>query len=64
MLTAVLQFSRPLIIHVALCLFHLHFQLVDLLFDEEVAAGVGSGLLIPWPPSPRPNIVAKTPTSR
>ncbi len=27
--------------------------LVDLLFGEEVARKVGSGLLIPWPPDPR-----------
>ena len=38
--------------------------LVDHLFGEEVAAGVGRGLLIPWPPSPRPDMVAETPTGR
>ena len=25
--------------------------LVDLLFGEEVARGIGQGLLIPWPPT-------------
>lgn len=33
--------------------------LVERLFGEDVAAGVGSGLLIPWPPVPRPDIVAE-----
>lgn len=34
--------------------------LVDHLFGEEVAAGVGRGLLIPWPPPPgeRPAIIS------
>ncbi len=33
--------------------------LVDLLYGEEVAAGVGRGLLIPWPPdlSQRPSVL-------
>ena len=33
--------------------------LVDLLFGEEVAAGVGRGLLIGWPPPPgeRPPVI-------
>jgi transcriptional regulator GlxA family with amidase domain len=33
--------------------------LVDLLYGEEVAAGIGGGLLIPWPPDPerRPPVV-------
>lgn len=35
--------------------------LVDHLFGQQVAAGVGRGLLIPWPPTPadRPAIVSK-----
>jgi len=34
-------------------------HLVDLLYGEEVAAGVGRGLIIPWPPQPAvmPSIV-------
>ncbi len=34
--------------------------LVDQLFGEDVAAGVGGGLLIPWPPPPgeRPSIIS------
>lgn len=34
--------------------------LVDLLYGEEVARGVGAGLLIPWPPSPsgRPSYIS------
>lgn len=37
--------------------------LIDHLFGEKVAAGVGRGLLIPWPPLPseRPAIVRTTP---
>ena len=33
--------------------------LVDLLYGEKVASGVGGGLLIPWPPDPaaRPPVV-------
>ena len=27
-------------------------HLVDLLYGEKVAAGVGRGLLVPWPPPP------------
>jgi len=38
--------------------------LVDHLFGQDVAAGVGRGLLIEWPPSPRPAMVAETPTGR
>jgi transcriptional regulator GlxA family with amidase domain len=40
--------------------------LVDRLFGEQVAAGVGSGLLIPWPPPPgsRPPIVSEPGRSR
>ena len=40
--------------------FEAAMYLVDLLFGEEVATGVGSGLLITWPPPPgqRPEIVS------
>jgi transcriptional regulator GlxA family with amidase domain len=39
--------------------------LVDLLFGEKVASGVGGGLLIPWPPEPgdRPPVITD-PTMR
>ncbi|MCZ6507508.1 MAG: hypothetical protein O7A04_05600, partial [Acidobacteria bacterium] len=40
--------------------------LVDYLFGQQVAAGVGRGLLIPWPPAPddRPVIVSHPHRSR
>ena len=41
--------------------YDLAMYLVDLLYGEEAAAGVGRGLLIPWPPEPKtmPNIVVE-----
>ncbi len=40
--------------------------LVDLLFGEETAISVGSGLLIPWPPEPkdRPAILSRPRSTR
>lgn len=32
--------------------YHVAMYLVDLLYGQEVAQGVGNGLLVPWPPDP------------